>query len=857
MRTETFHGEVDLTYIIHKSTNISDVLVVSFPGADGGFRGETEWGYIQTINKFDCNALFLKLDNDNIGYKKSRMTCINRDFIVERSVIALIEMAKEKTGSSRIIAIGSSMGGWCSLYYGLKYGYDIIAGSMPYKNVSLDVMYTAGNNTHEDVVWANNLLTNVIKNAGKNYSGSLYLAYGKGEPNWTTPDGGPLLLKDLDDAGIKYKHSLLNFSDHRAVYLLFPEILESRLKIYLGLAEDVGEDTRTDEMKAADTVNEICQNLFTLIGLLQETKPNLDINERAQYSDNNRSITLRNYVYAAQGYFWYTGLSEPLNAGDSGNYWGKLPSTSIDDAISFGFIQSILNHYVYSGNEKALEWCGSMFLKYIEDVRGVAAGYIGWSKWWTAARRLHFCINYHCLANGNEKVYCNNETLKSEILECMKIIFSANLSLSEYTGLYRFVLTLLHTAQYFRENNEFFERAYDAALKLAHILTDYYFDKNGVCICQQCRTQYFISFNIKAIQRFIEKNIFPENKSLRRLYRKFDKIINVTRLLVNTSGCRAAFGYSVYTNISSNDFSSLGVRTGTFIKPESNLAVISTDTSYITVNSGTNIHAKVKHCDLLSFEFCYDKQWLVLDSEGGDAPLDEFSISSVAHSALLCDDLDYTQPTYIDWTAMDDYDEQEDYIAIYMSHRLIKGVELKRTFIWLKSNVIILYDEANGDSAHKYTQNFILPDVQFSGNETVSLKNGSVELLIKQFYGGYELKCYSGTTNKNADMKEMRGSQITGFTKLRKGLNLAYDKQGENAVFLTVLEAHSSNAEIAEFEISVKELRIDENKPDAEHIKLIVSLSNGDEKTLLLKHDKQQCDEIDGTGVVNVGNEID
>jgi pimeloyl-ACP methyl ester carboxylesterase len=118
MRDLVHHGEVDMNYIVKPATNPSDVLVVSFPGAGGREFAASEIGYtyMMTIGAFNVNALYLKTGGSD--HNKSRLTCINRDFSIERSVVELIGKVREETGSKRVIAIGSSMGGYCSLYYG-------------------------------------------------------------------------------------------------------------------------------------------------------------------------------------------------------------------------------------------------------------------------------------------------------------------------------------------------------------------------------------------------------------------------------------------------------------------------------------------------------------------------------------------------------------------------------------------------------------------------------------------------------------------------------------------------------------------------------------------------------------------
>jgi dienelactone hydrolase len=69
-----------------------------------------------------------KTESGEHNYRGSFMTCVNRDFKIERTIADLINKTKQGTGAIKIITVGSSLGGRCALYYGLKYDCDIIAG---------------------------------------------------------------------------------------------------------------------------------------------------------------------------------------------------------------------------------------------------------------------------------------------------------------------------------------------------------------------------------------------------------------------------------------------------------------------------------------------------------------------------------------------------------------------------------------------------------------------------------------------------------------------------------------------------------------------------------------------------------
>jgi hypothetical protein len=809
MKENVYHGEVDITYIFKKATNLSDVLVVAFPGAGGHVTGD--YGYLLTVGKFNVHSLFIKfgIQEKENHFADCRLTYLNRKPVFEQSILGLINRTCEETQCNRVIVVGSSLGGFCSLYYGLKYNYDIIAGASPWSFSNVDLLPLTGGTSQECKNWADNMLATVVKEAGKRGRGDkkIYVTWGKGEDNWLYPTQAPLLLKQLDDANIEYTLKLSDYQDHRSIHRMFPTILQTRLSILLGLAEEGEEEIKTDEMVLTDLVKREFSEIALLTDNLQETPLNLQIKNCIQYADNTKSIVLRNFVYANHGYFWHPGWKEPQETGKSTSYWSELPRDCVGNALAFLFQQTILNHYSYSKDKTALEWCSDNLQRFIENVKGVMTATTDFSNWWHTNRRLHFIINYLSavdLCEDKLDLYNDIDIMRNEIIECFNLVSNTFVMLTDCEGSYRRVNMLLHVAVLFKNNEEFYKKATDTALMLANELTDYYFDSNGVLIFQQARVQYRLRWRLKELVEFIEANFEP-NKLSKSLRNKFSKIENITAMLISPNQLRPALGHSEYWIVPDME-RTLGI----FAKKESNLCIFSTENTYITIQSGTNIHAILKHSDLLSFTFQYDKQQIIYDSEGGNGILADFAQSAVAHSALICDDKDYVSPTYIDWTTIDKIDNQEDYVAVYMSHRLFDNVELKRTLIWLKPNIIILIDNAISNGEHLFTQNFILPDIAVKGKDILFGKVGAVGFEIKQFSGDFELKEYHGTDDENAPQEQLRGSLCTKFKKVREGLNLAYNKTSNNANFLTSIEAHSPNEELKKDELSIKSLSLNE-----------------------------------------------
>jgi hypothetical protein len=830
---------VDITYIAKSAATSSNVLVVAFPGEGGLETGD--YGYLMTLGRFDVNRLFIKFGREERAnhYHQCALIYRNREPVFEETIIALINQICGETRSTQIITVGSSMGGFDAMYYGLKYDWDIISGA-PYWTFPTEwLLHLAGGTDTECQKWADNMLETVVKQAGERGRDgkSIFLCWGEGESVWCSPVQGPKLLKQLDEYGIKYTYTLFNYQTHMQIHRAFPKILETRLSILLGLAEENFEINKTDELVLTDFIKDKLKSLSTLPETLFSIPMNFNIDCRVQYAENNKNNVLRNYVYMQQGYFWHPGWKEPQNTGSPKNYWSKIPTSCVAGALAFIFPQTILNYYINSHDIEALKWCGDTLRRFLDNIRGVASANTDYNNWWNADRRLHFLINYICCVNNSSKkdeLYNDIDAIHHEIIHCFQIILNEVLLLADCESQYRRINTLLHIAVLYAADEDFSEKLSNTGLEILDKLTNFYFDKNGVCLIGQSRVQYILRNRLKEIIEFIEAN-FEADKHTKSLRRKYDKINEVTAFLIAPNGLRPALGHS-------DDLQITDVlrKTGIFAKPESNIAVFSADNSYITIQSGPDIHATLKHCDLLSFTFFYDNQQIILDSQGGNGQLADFAQSAIAHSALIMDDKDYSSPTYIDWTTMDNVDIQDDYIVVQMSHSLFVETKLLRTLVWLKPNIIILIDDAaplnNSSVEHKFTQNFILLDIVVKGTDVVCGKIGTVDFSIKQYDSGFELKQYRGTstaTNKSTLQNDaMRGSIISGYVKTRKGLNLAYNKIGSSASFLTAVEAHSVNSLLKKHELTVTDLRLDNGN-------LIITLADVEKIMPLLNDEKE------------------
>lgn len=227
-----FKGEVDVKHLFKQGED-SDVMAVVF----SGFSTEGKpplYNYIRTLEGFTCSTLFIL---DDFGCRGSYYLCKQRNFSIERSVISLINKIAEEKGIKKIISCGSSKGGYASLYYAIKYGFDAaICGSPQYylgdylistKNQSMNEVakFMSGGCFQNDKLFLNSILRDVILNSQN--KPELYIHLGEGEIHYT--HHVKPMIEDLKSSGREYKLDLGPYSSHAEVAKFFPEFLRKNI----------------------------------------------------------------------------------------------------------------------------------------------------------------------------------------------------------------------------------------------------------------------------------------------------------------------------------------------------------------------------------------------------------------------------------------------------------------------------------------------------------------------------------------------------------------------------------------------------------------------------------------------------
>jgi hypothetical protein len=121
---------------------------------------------------------------------------------------------------------------------------------------------------------------------------------------------------------------------------------------------------------------------------------------------------------------------------------------------------------------------------------------------------------------------------------------------------------------------------------------------------------------------------------------------------------------------------------------------------------------------------------------GGNSGIAEYARSSVSHSALLADDMSYITPHYIGFTAITAAVERDDYVFMALLHTRLPEITLMCRLLWLRLNVLIIYDKAQSEIEYTYTKNILFPNVAVDETDKSNITLNKAEgftLTISQF----------------------------------------------------------------------------------------------------------------------------
>ncbi|MGL4739233.1 MAG: accessory Sec system protein Asp2, partial [Sarcina sp.] len=127
----SYESNVNIKYILDKELSSNKLLII-FSGYSIHPIIKAPYNYRETLKNIKTNKLFI---SDSYGYDERGCWYLgeNGNDLVEKSVISLITFISFKLNIKKknIILLGSSKGGFASIYYGLKYKFNNILAGAP------------------------------------------------------------------------------------------------------------------------------------------------------------------------------------------------------------------------------------------------------------------------------------------------------------------------------------------------------------------------------------------------------------------------------------------------------------------------------------------------------------------------------------------------------------------------------------------------------------------------------------------------------------------------------------------------------------------------------------------------------
>ena len=230
-------NENNLKYILHEYEG-SDILLVIFQA----INTTPTYNYISTLHKFKVNKLFIKDDyGEDPKTRSSYYLGKNKSLHIADATQSLIEETIKKLNINRnhVIFLGSSKGGFASLYHGYRYGSSYIIAGGPQVLLGNYLSSTGGigipifnsiiGDVNEDnIKWGNDLLKDVLSTAKHPYPRT-YIHVGMWEPHFKKHVMPFMnLAHELSIDGVE-----LNISDyktHKELIKYFPDYVKKTLR---------------------------------------------------------------------------------------------------------------------------------------------------------------------------------------------------------------------------------------------------------------------------------------------------------------------------------------------------------------------------------------------------------------------------------------------------------------------------------------------------------------------------------------------------------------------------------------------------------------------------------------------------
>lgn len=220
-----------IKYILKKSKN-SDELIISFSGFPGE-GNKAKYNYIRTLSKVKKNQIFIL---DSFGFQSAGSYYLgeNGDYFLENAIIVLIQNIKKSLEIKKIYTIGSSKGGWASIYYGILLNAQLIISGASQYYIG-DYLNTneyhkkllegiVGENICESKInMLNNKLPDLIKSSNNIQKIKFIIHYSKQEH--TYEEHIKYLIKDLKNVNANIEEDTESYLEHKDVGKYFKNLL--------------------------------------------------------------------------------------------------------------------------------------------------------------------------------------------------------------------------------------------------------------------------------------------------------------------------------------------------------------------------------------------------------------------------------------------------------------------------------------------------------------------------------------------------------------------------------------------------------------------------------------------------------
>nr|WP_150959436.1 DUF6270 domain-containing protein [Aneurinibacillus sp. XH2] len=232
-----FFGSCNIKYLFKESQSESKYLLVVFSGFPS-IGNPPGYNHVRTLEDIDCHKLFI-LDNHNHTHSSGATYYlgINGDHSVEMSVVALITKIANENNilHNNIICVGSSKGGFASLYFGIKYGLGHVVSGGPQTRLGeylahqpsetkYIISFITGN-FDAGKEYLNRLLFDLLGSV-KRFP-KLYIHVGHGDHHYK----GHVIpfINKLEELGVSYELDVGDYEKHSQLGDFFPEFLKSRV----------------------------------------------------------------------------------------------------------------------------------------------------------------------------------------------------------------------------------------------------------------------------------------------------------------------------------------------------------------------------------------------------------------------------------------------------------------------------------------------------------------------------------------------------------------------------------------------------------------------------------------------------